>query len=93
MKSHYEKKTNMLVIFCHSFKKQTLELKQFFINFQSSHQDLASGSEASTLALPSLSSIEAAKSDHLMSTLGFPSYIASTTASTSVTSRKFHEGI
>jgi len=63
----------------------------------SSHQDLASSNAAleatsSLAALPSLSSIEAAKSDHLMSTLGFPSYIGSTSSASTVTSRKFHEG-
>ena len=74
----------------------------------SHHQDLVAhaaavaSSEAASVSalatLPSLSSIEAvhqAKSDHLMSTLGFPSYItaASTTAaSASVNSRKFQEG-
>ena len=67
-----------------------------------SHQDLvhaaavASASEAhaavnhSLATLPSLSSIEAAKSDHLMSTLGFPSYITAST--TTSNSRKFQEG-
>ena len=63
-----------------------------------SHQDLvhaAASSEAanhSLATLPSLSSIEAAKSDHLMSTLGFPSYITASTTASSVNSRKFQEG-
>ena len=64
----------------------------------SHHQDLvhaAASSEAanhSLATLPSLSSIEAAKSDHLMSTLGFPSYITASTTASSVNSRKFQEG-
>ena len=65
---------------------------------QPQNPDLTSDSVASVtsgLPLPSLASIEAKHSDHLMSSLGFPSY--STSASASVASvasatRKFHEG-
>ena len=63
------------------------------MHHQPSHPDLEAAA-SNLAALPSLSSIEAAKSDHLMSTLGFPSYITASAASTAstVTSRKFHEG-
>ena len=70
---------------------------QDYLGHDLSHAEAAIAISSSPTILPSLSSIEASakhgSSDHLMSSLGFPSYSStSAAAAAAAASRKFHEG-
>ena len=71
---------------------------QDYLGHDLSHSEAAIAISSSPTILPSLSSIEASaakhgSSDHLMSSLGFPSYSStSAAAAAAAASRKFHEG-
>ena len=72
---------------------------QDYLGHDLSHAEATIAISSSSTILPSLSSIEASvsakhgSSDHLMSSLGFPSYTStSAAAAAAAASRKFHEG-